>query len=74
MKSGIKTTEFWLTLIGSVAAVLVALQVLSAEESQAIVSTAGEVVKSIVALVAVLSPIIGPIFYNNGRAKIKSGK
>lgn len=74
MKSGYKTTEFWLTLLGSVAAVFVALQVLTAEEAQQVVSATGEVIKAAVALAGVLVPILGPIFYNNGRAKVKAAQ
>jgi hypothetical protein len=72
MKSGFKTTEFWLTLVGSVVAVVVALQVLTPEEGQAVTSATGEVIKAVAGLIAILAPIIGPVFYNHGRAKVKA--
>lgn len=72
MKAGFKTTEFWLTLAGSVAAVAVALQLLTPEQGDAVNSATAELVEAIAVLVGVLAPVIGPAVYTNGRSKIKA--
>ena len=71
MKTGLLTTEFWLTLVGSVVAVVVALNYISADQGQQVTSAAGEVIKALAGLVAVLAPILGPIFYSISRAIVK---
>ncbi len=72
MKSGVKTTEFWMVLVGSLIAVAVALGALTLEEGEAVSSATSEVVKALTVLAGVLAPILGPIFYSNGRAKVKA--
>lgn len=72
MKSGYKTTEFWLTLVGSSVAVIVALGVLTPEEGEAVSSATGEVIKALSGLIGVLAPVIGPAIYANSRAKVKA--
>jgi len=76
MKSGVKTTEFWLTtgvsLVGSAVAIVVALGILTPEEGEAVSSATIEVVKAIVVLVGVIAPVISVGVYANGRAKAKA--
>lgn len=72
MKSGIKTTEFWMVLVGSLLAVVVATGLLTPEEGEAVTNATTEVVKALSVLAGVLAPILGPIFYSNGRAKVKA--
>lgn len=72
MKSGIKTTEFWMVVIGSLVAVVVAAGVLTPEEGETVSNATIEVIKALSVLAGVLAPILGPIFYSNGRAKVKA--
>ncbi len=72
MKSGIKTTEFWFTLVASAVAVVVATGVLSPEEGEAVSSATIELIKAISVLGGILAPIVGAVFYSNGRSKVKA--
>lgn len=57
MKSGYKTTEFWLTLIAQIVPVLVLLGVIGAEQAETLQGTLGDAVKAFFALVAAVLPI-----------------
>lgn len=72
MKNGAKTTEFWLTLVASLVAVVVATGVLTPEEGEAISSATAEVIKAVTVLAGVLAPIVSAGIYTNGRSKVKA--
>lgn len=76
MKSGVKTSEMWLTtgvaLVSSVVAIVVALGVLTPEEGEAVSSATIEVVKAIVIAVGVIGSVVSVGIYANGRAKVKA--
>ncbi len=60
MKQGIKTTEFWLTVLGMIGGILVATGVLTEGESEQWVQAIGAVVA-----------LILPVFYGRGRVAVK---
>ena len=66
MKPGYKTTEMWLTLIGSVLALLVGYGALSIEESALWYGVAVAFVPLAIAIMVGL--------YSYGRAKVKSNQ
>lgn len=72
MKAGIKSTEFYVTLITAIVPVIVAIGLLTPEEGEAVTSATVEVVKAIATLAAVLAPVIVGSVYTNGRSKVKA--
>ena len=63
MKSGYKTTEFWVTIFSNVVAVLVAFDVIGVNESGAVAQVAAMIAASIVTAT-----------YNNSRGKVKTAE
>lgn len=72
VKPGIKTTEFWMTLIVAGCSVLVAAGVISPSESGALQEHATELKDVIVQLAASLTAAITTITYIIQRTKAKS--
>lgn len=68
-KPGIKTTEFWLSLIAQIVPVFVILGVLNAEEATTLVDSITRAAAAIGSLVAAAWPVVE---YIKSRAKIKS--
>lgn len=69
MKSGVKTSEFWLTLVAQVLPVLTISGVLTAEEVETLNQAIIEAVKVIGALIVALVPIWR---YIESRTKVKT--
>lgn len=69
MKSGYKTTEFWLTLLAQVFGGVVLFGVLSGVEADSIVEAVGLLVKAVTGLFVALAPLIA---YIKNRAAVKS--
>lgn len=69
IKPGWKTTEFWLTILASGIAFLVATGVISPDNSEAITAQGTEIVNSAYALIAAVLPIVG---YTASRSYAKS--
>lgn len=57
VKSGVKTSEFWVTLIPQLATVLVVVGVLPSEDVDAIVKAIAGVITGIVSLVSLIAYI-----------------
>jgi hypothetical protein len=69
VKSGIKTTEFWLSLIGPVILIFVTLGVFTPEEGEALSLTIGDAIAAIGAFIAGLAPVWA---YIRGRSEVKA--
>jgi hypothetical protein len=74
MKTGIKTTEFWLVVVSSIVAVLVAAGVIDPTQGADLETAVGEVINAVINLVAVLTPLVGVVSYVWSRTKVKLGK
>lgn len=71
MKSGYKTTEFWLTLLAQVLPVLVLTGVLTPNEAETVQNVAGN---AITAGFAFGGALIALAVYVYGRAKVKAAE
>lgn len=69
IKSGWKTTEFWLSLIGPIVALLVTFGVITSDQSDEIQSAASQVVVAIFALISAVAPVV---VYVWSRTKVKT--
>lgn len=69
VKSGFKTTEFWITLLVEIISIFVIVGVLTPEEGEALVLALSDAIVVSVALVAALAPLLTYIW---GRVRIKS--
>lgn len=68
VKAGYRTTEFWVTLISSAVAVLVALGVFTPAEGETASSAGAELVFAIFAMLAAVAPAVAYIY---SRTKVK---
>lgn len=73
-KSGIKTTEFWVVVIGSILAVGVAGGYVSQDQAQQVTDAAAQVLNAVVHLVEALTLIGLPVSYVWSRTKVKTNK
>lgn len=69
IKSGWKTTEFWLSLVGPIVALLVTFGVITSDQSKEIQSAASQVVIAIFALISTVAPVV---MYVWSRTKVKT--
>lgn len=74
MKSGIKTTEFWMVIVASLLAVVTAAGILTPTEATEIENATASVINSVTELVTALTPLIGVVSYVWSRTKVKVGK
>lgn len=69
MKPGVKTTEFWLTLVAAVLGVLVAGGFLTPEESAQAQSVVEALIEQLAGVVIAVGPIVA---YIRARAEVKA--
>lgn len=70
IKTGWKTSEFWLALISQVVGILVLFQLINGEDAEPLIEALGNLVIAIFGLVAVLPQIVTAV-YVWGRATLK---
>ena len=59
MKPGIKSTEFWMTMLAQVLGLLVTVGVLSSGEVSIIVEASESVIVAVTAFLAAVTPLLG---------------
>ena len=67
LKAGIKTSEFWLTVVTSILSILVMAGVIGPEDSNRVGSIAKDTFSGIVAIVSIVSYVVS-------RLKLKRGE
>lgn len=75
MKPGVKTTEFWMTMIIQVLGILVMTGTVSPEQSKVIQGAAGQfpgLLEQMNVLVGGVMSLVSGVFYAFGRSKVKS--
>ena len=73
MKPGIKTTEFWMSLIPAVVGLLLALGVVTPEQGDIITGQSGEIVAAVDKIIGAVMTIVVALGYAKSRGVAKNG-
>jgi hypothetical protein len=74
MTRGIKTSEFWVTVVASLLSIGVAAGLVGQQEATEINNASVALINAIFEMVKVLAPVLGAAVYTVSRAKVKAGQ